>query len=393
MLSKACIVGLALGMMPAAADPNAEAVAILGRRCASCHNEKVTMSGLRVGSRDALLKGGSRGAAIQPGNSAQSLLVKALSHADKLAMPPTGKLPATEIAALSKWIDSGAGWAHTASANASWWAFRPPARPAVPSGGSTPIDAFIQAMLREKALPSAPEADRATLIRRVTFDLHGLPPTAADILAFQQDSRPDAYALLLDRLLASPRYGEKWGKHWLDLVRYGDTSGFEQDPYQLYSWRYRDYVIKSFNEDKPYDRFVREQIAGDEIYPEDPQAQQGTGYFTVGPNRDMLYKVEDINRVESLTDFVDTTSSVFLGLSVGCARCHDHKYDPISQQEFFQLYAYFNSIDEPGLYSQEPDPTRAFEPFLAVPSPAQRERLTAIGERLSAAKSAASTVS
>jgi len=179
------------------------------------------------------------------------------------------------------------------------------------------------------------------LIRRATFDLHGLPPTRAEIEEFVQDQRADAWPRLIERLLESPRYGERWGKHWLDLVRYGDTSGFEQDPYLLYAWRYRDYVIKSFNSDKPYDRFIKEQIAGDELYGSDPESAQGTGYFTVGTNRDMLYKVEDINRVEQLTDFVDTTSSVFLGLTVGCARCHDHKFDPIPQRDYFRLQAVF----------------------------------------------------
>jgi hypothetical protein len=203
------------------------------------------------------------------------------------------------------------------------------------------IDSFIQAKLQAKGLKASAEADRRTLIRRATFDLHGLPPTQAEVDAFVRDTRPDAYARLIDRLLESPRYGEKWGKHWLDLARYGDTSGFEQDPYLLYSWRYRDYVIQSFNQDKPYDRFIREQIAGDELFPEDVEAQQGTGFYTVGTNRDMLYKVEDINREEQLTDFTDTTGSVFLGLTIGCARCHDHKFDPLPQRDYYRMQAIF----------------------------------------------------
>ena len=161
-------------------------------------------------------------------------------------------------------------------------------------------------------------------------------------------------------LLASPRYGEKWGRHWLDLVRYGDTSGFEQDPYLLYAWRYRDYVIDSFNQDKPYDRFVKEQIAGDELYPDDPVAQTGTGYYTVGPNRDMLYKVEDVNRVETLTDYVDTTGSVFLGLTVGCARCHDHKFDPIPQRDYYRMQAIFVPAEKTRVFLQY-DPARGYD--------------------------------
>ena len=163
---------------------------------------------------------------------------------------------------------------------------------------------------------------------------------------FVADPAPDAYDKLIDELLASKRYGEKWGRHWLDLTRYGDTAGFEQDPYLLYAWRYRDYVIDSFNNDKPYDRFVKEQIGGDELYPDDPASMTGTGFYTVGPNRDMLYKVEDINRVETLIDWVDTTGSVFLGLSVGCARCHDHKFDPISQRDYMAMQAIFQPAEK-----------------------------------------------
>jgi hypothetical protein len=325
----------ALGLSAAVPD---QALGILQKNCWSCHAGAVALSGLRLDSRVLALQGGKRGAALVAGQSSASLLLRAVSHADpKLAMPPGAKLADADIAVLREWIDTGAAWpaATTASPGpAKWWSFQKPL------AKSAPIDSFISAKLLEKQLTPAPEADRRTLIRRATFDLHGLAPTESEITAFVNDARPTAYAELIDRLLASPRYGEKWGKHWLDLVRYGDTSGFEQDPYLLYAWRYRDYVIKSFNDDKPYDRFIKEQIAGDELY-EDPEAQQGTGYYNVGPNRDMLYKVEDINRVESLTDFVDTTSSVFLGLSVGCARCHDHKYDPIPQRDYYRMQAIF----------------------------------------------------
>ncbi|HEU0123786.1 MAG TPA: PSD1 and planctomycete cytochrome C domain-containing protein [Bryobacteraceae bacterium] len=327
---------LAGSLALSAATPE-QALQILEKNCWSCHAGAVALSGLRLDSRAAALQGGKRGAALLPGKSSSSLLLRAITHADpKLAMPPGARLGDADVAVLREWVDAGAAWpASPARAVApQWWSFRKPAA----SPGS--IDTFIAAKLREKGLASSPAADRRTLIRRVTFDLHGLAPSESEITAFVNDANPKAYESLVDRLLASPHYGEKWGKHWLDLVRYGDTAGFEQDPYTLYAWRYRDYVIKSFNDDKPYDRFIKEQIAGDELY-EDPEAQQGTGYFCVGPNRDMLYKVEDINRVESLTDFVDTTSSVFLGLSVGCARCHDHKYDPISQRDYYRMQAIF----------------------------------------------------
>lgn len=333
-----------------AETPNADqAVAVLQQKCLSCHNEKTALSGLRVDARDALLKGGTRGPALVNGKSADSLLIHAVERTGKLMMPPGPPLTGTEIDTLKRWIDAGAPWPASAEAATpkapTWWAFQQPVRHPVPALKDpfvkTPVDAFVLAKLKEKKLAPSPEADRRTLVRRAYYDLHGLPPTAEQVQAFVNDKRPDAWERLIDDLLASPRYGEKWGKHWLDLVRYGDTSGFEQDPYQLYAWRYRDYVIKSINEDKPYSRFVQEQIAGDELFPEEPEAIQGTGYFTVGANRDMLFKVEDTNREEQLTDYVDTTSSVFLGLTVGCARCHDHKYDPIPQKDYYRMRAVF----------------------------------------------------
>jgi len=308
-----------------------EAVNLLRRRCHQCHSAATRMGNVQLTNTGDVLQSKDR-------------ILAAITHTGKVKMPPTGPLPADEAATLREWIAAGAPWSSaqpTATQQPTHWSFRPPVRQQVPAGPAHPIDAFLQAKLRQKNLAPAKEADRLTLIRRATFDLHGLPPTHSEIDAFLNDNAPDAYAKLIDRLLAHPRYGEKWGKHWLDLVRYGDTSGFEQDPYLLYAWRFRDYVIQSFNADKPYDRFIKEQIAGDELYPEDPESQQGTGYFTVGTNRDMLYKVEDINRVEQLTDFVDTTSGVFLGLTMGCARCHDHKFDPLPQRDYYRLQAVF----------------------------------------------------
>jgi hypothetical protein len=327
-----------------AATPE-RALGILQQRCQQCHGDAMDMSGLRLNSREALLKGGKHGPAVQPGDAARSRLYQAITQAIQPAMPPGKPLAADEIAVLKEWIDSGAVWPEnvTAAPKSQWWAFQKPKRPAVPQIANTenPIDAFLLAKLQSKSLKPAPEADRITLARRAYFDLHGLPPTAEQVRAFVNDRSPDAYGKMIDELLASPRYGEKWGRHWLDLVRYGDTSGFEQDPYNLEAWRFRDWVIRSFNQDKPYDRFVKEQLAADELWPENPEACMGTGYFCVGPNRDMLFKVEDQNRIETLTDFVDTTSSVFLGLSVGCARCHDHKFDPIPQKDYYRMQAIF----------------------------------------------------
>ncbi len=323
----------------------ARAVALLGERCGACHGQKTGMSGLRLTSRESLIEGGKRGPAIQPGHADESLLLRAVLHRGPVSMPPGGRLSGEEIETLRSWIDQGAEWpaGPVKAPTAAWWAFRKPGRPEVPAtaDAATPADAFLLEKMRAAGVEPAPEADRLTLLRRASFDLTGLPPSPEQVRAFLNDASPQAWEKVVDALLASPRYGEKWGRIWLDLVRYGDTSGFEQDPYILEAWRYRDYVIQSFNSDKPYDRFAKEQIAGDELWPDDPQAKTGTGFFRVGTNRDMLFKVEDLNRVEKLTDYVDTTSSVFLGLTVGCARCHDHKFDPIPQRDYYRMQAIF----------------------------------------------------
>jgi Protein of unknown function (DUF1553)/Protein of unknown function (DUF1549)/Planctomycete cytochrome C len=341
MIQRALFPALVFCTLASAAD-SGTAVTILQQRCSQCHGETSGMSGLKVVSREGLLKGGNRGAAIVPGKSTESLLYQAVAHIGDISMPPGGALKPEEVRELKEWIDSGAAWTNgPATQTAStWWAFRKPVRPAVAAGGN-PIDSFIDRKLRAAGIEAAPEADRLTLIRRASYDLLGLPPTKDQIDAFLNDKSPDAWEHLIDKLLASPRYGEKWGRHWLDLARYGDTAGFEQDPYLLLAWRYRDYVIKSFNDDKPYDRFTKEQIAGDELYPNDPDARTGTGFYRVGTNRDMLFKVEDTNLVEKRIDMVDTTGAVFLGLTVGCARCHDHKFDPIPQKDYYRMQAIF----------------------------------------------------
>ncbi len=341
-----CALAAVASARAASTEPiGAAAAAILEQRCLACHSDKTAMSDLQLTGREQALRGGKRGPAIQPGHAADSLLFQAVVHTGKVSMPPTGKLPDDEIETLRVWIDKGAEWPQQSlkMKNADWWAFHKPVRPSLPqiAAAKNPIDAFILEKLKTAGLEATPEADRLTLLRRACFDLHGLPPTPDQTSEFLNDKSPDAWEHLIDRLLASPRYGEKWGRHWLDLVRYGDTSGFEQDPFTLEAWRYRDYVIKSFNDDKPYDRFTKEQIAGDEIYPEDGPAKVGTGYFRVGTNRDMAFKVEDVNHIEKMTDYVDTTSQVFLGLTVGCARCHDHKFDPIPQRDFYRMQAIF----------------------------------------------------
>jgi len=337
--------------LPAAAGTlSNQAVELFEKRCWQCHGGSVAMSDLRLTSLEEALEGGARGPAVTPGKPGESLLYQAVRYAGELKMPPTGQLDEGEVELLAKWIEAGAPWPERLSkqgASSEWWAFQQPVQPAVPqaAGAVNPIDAFAAAKLQEQGLQPAPQADRRTLLRRATFDLHGLPPRPEEIRAFVEDDSPLAWNRVIDRLLASPRYGEKWGRHWLDLVRYGDTAGFETDPYHLEAWRYRDYVIQSFNEDKPYGRFVQEQLAGDELWPDDPEAGTATGFFRVGPHRDLQVKVEQQNRVEKLADYVATTSSVFLGLTVACARCHDHKFDPIPQRDYYRMQAIFEPAE------------------------------------------------
>ncbi len=231
----------------------------------------------------------------------------------------------------------------TADERRDHWAWKKPERPKVPVAGRTsanPIDAFIRAKLADAKLAPAPPASREQLIRRVTFDLHGLPPTPEETDAFANDKAPDAWAKVVDRLLRSPRYGERWGRHWLDLARYADTNGYEFDEPRPDAWRYRDYVIRSFNDDKPYDRFAIEQLAGDEAFPGDPEALVATGFNLLGP--DMTDSADQVQRrYNTLTDMTDTGTLAFLGLTVTCARCHDHKFEPISQKDYFRLQAFF----------------------------------------------------
>src|SRR5262249_588829 len=277
-----------------------------------------------------------------------------------LQMPPgKEKLPAEDIVRLRSWIEAGAPWASSTppTTEPSWWAFRK-----LRSAGANSIDGFILTKLKEKGLHPVAAADRRTLIRRAYFDLHGLSPAPDEVEQFASDRAPDAYEKLIDRLLASPRYGERWGRHWLDVVRYADTGGFETDVYFLNAWRYRDYVIDSFNADKPYDQFVQEQIAADELWPDNleldgsydlPKQKQinlakriGTGLYTLGALAAEYTFFGDQFRAEWQGDAVDTTGSAFLGLTLGCARCHDHKFDPISQQDYYRMSAIFAGSED-----------------------------------------------
>lgn len=328
---------------------------ILEKHCFRCHNADKQEGGLRLDLRASGLKGGDNYApAILPGKSAKSPLIDFISRDDAdLRMPPKGdRLSAAEIKLLSLWIDQGADWpAETdalANAGAKHWSFQPVQRSQPPqvklaaTGNANAIDAFIAEKLNAKELAHSPRADRRTLIRRLNLIMHGLPPTPEAIDAFIKDDSPDAWKKLVDAALDSPRYGERWAQHWLDLVRFGETHGFETNRERPNAWPYRDYIIRALNADKPYDQFIREQVAGDAL-----GADVATGFLVAGPND--IVKSSDINltlmqRQDELTDIVNTTGVTFLGLTLGCARCHNHKFDPITQRDFFALQAVFAGV-------------------------------------------------
>jgi mono/diheme cytochrome c family protein len=336
-----------------------DALMLLEAHCIRCHGGESTKGGLDLRTREAALRGGDTGPAFISGKASESLLVQTIRHDVDPHMPHKAKkLPDDAIAKIADWVNGGAAYSRTlvarspdapeaaagfrlTDADRAHWAFQPIRRVTPPGDPAThPVDRFILAKLKEKGLNLSPPANRATLIRRVTFDLIGLPPTPAEIDAFIQDKSPDAYEKLIDRLLASPQYGERWGRHWLDLARYAETDGFEHDAIRPNSWRYRDYVIGAFNADKPYDRFVREQLAGDELWPDDPDAIIATGFNLLGP--DMVDSADQIQRRHNtLNDMTDTAGLAFLGLTIGCARCHDHKLEPMSQHDYYSLQAFF----------------------------------------------------
>ena len=339
---------------------------ILAGACFECHSHeaKKFKGGLALDSTAAILKGGDTGPAVLPGDVEKSLLIKAIRYTDAdLQMPPKNKkLGSDQIAALEKWVKLGAPMPESGKQvvrrgkitdeDKQWWAFVPVRKPVVPAGsgqraaGSNPIDAFILQKLAAAQLKPSPAADRATLARRVHFDLTGLPPTPFDLDQFLTDKSADAYEKLVDKLLASPRYGEKWARHWLDLVRYAESDGYKADDYRQHAWRYRDYVVKSLNADKPYAQFITEQLAGDELYfnakPEarNPEHLVATGYFRAGiyeyNNRDVRGQWQRI-----IEDITDTSADVFLGVGLQCARCHDHKFDPLLQKDYYRFQAFF----------------------------------------------------
>jgi hypothetical protein len=361
------------------AEPTAEDAAfyekdvrpLLQTNCLNCHGGTAKIKGgLRLSSRADLLKGGDSGAAIDLEKPDGSRLLKAISYADDdLKMPPKGKLSAAQIETLTKWVRRGvpftaakavvrAGPPKVDDEARKFWAFRPVVRPPVPetrgpkSEIRNPIDAFVAAKLQAAGLSPAPPADKPTLLRRVYYAVTGLPPTPADVDAFVADTSADAYEQVVDRLLASRHYGEHWGRHWLDLVRYAESNSFERDAAKPHAWRYRDYVIKSFNADKPYDRFIEEQLAGDEMGAVSPETLIATGYYRLGLWDDEPADPE-LAYYDGLDDIVSTTGQAFLGLTVGCARCHDHKIDPFPQADYYRMLAFFRGIRHYGVRGPE----------------------------------------
>ncbi len=340
---------------------------VLAQNCQPCHNAKAKASGLDLSSAAGFVAGGAGGALVTAGHPETSRLSKVIGYEDSLKMPPMGKLKPEQIESLNNWIKMGAPWPGAKEAGAvlppapkkeftaeqkAFWAFQPvrnPAPPAVKDSKwvQSPIDRFILAKLEERGIHPAPPADKATLLRRATFDLTGLPPTEKELESFVADRSPDAFAKVVDRLLASPRYGERWGRHWLDVARYADSTGNDEDHRYPYAWRYRDYVIDSFNNDLPYDRFVREQIAGDLLPPPPGQVLNTNGVIATGFLALGAKAIAQVDKTKMLYDVwdeqVDVTSRAFLGLTMACARCHDHKFDPILTKDYYSMVGMFAS--------------------------------------------------
>ena len=330
---------------------------LVEERCAACHSGEGGEASLSLVSREGMLQGGKSGPAIVPGDPHASLVIAKISGA-KPAMPPIGEsLSAAEVETFRQWIAEGApARAGGPSGTETWWSFRPLSKPtvpdAVPDWARNEIDRFVWTRLDKLGMGPSAEADRTTLIRRLSYNLHGLPPDPAEIDEFVHDPRADAYERLVDRLLASPRYGERWGRHWLDVVHYGESHGYDKDKARRNSWPYRDYVIESLNQDKPYSRFIREQLAGDILWPNDPEGLIATGFIVAGPwdyvgHAELREGTKDkqIARLLDRDDMVATTMSTFNSLTVHCARCHDHKFDPIRQADYYALQAVFSGVD------------------------------------------------
>ncbi|MGE0815782.1 MAG: DUF1553 domain-containing protein [Vicinamibacterales bacterium] len=364
----AAVQARALDTQAGGAQPPAEIAqsvhALLAGRCLGCHGEKLKLSKLDLRTREAALDGGAMGPALVPGRAEDSRIYRLAAGLESPAMPMKGApLTAAELAAMKRWIDAGAPWpaglaseANASSASAAaieerpltaeernYWAFKRPVQAPLPEVDradlTNAIDRFLEAERAARGLRAAPRADRTTLVRRAYLDLLGLPPSPGEVAQFLADDSPDAWEHLIDRLLASPHYGERYGRHWLDVARYADSGGFEYDVHRPNAWRYRDYVIKAFNDDKPYDVFLTEQIAGDEMDGKTADSLIATGFLRAGPR--VLFREKDNpeRRFDYLDDVLNTIGKGTLGLTIGCARCHDHKFDPIRQKDYYAMQA------------------------------------------------------
>jgi len=341
-----------------------EILPVLESSCLTCHGAGMQLGKLDLRTRDSALAGGARGAAIVPGNAEQSRLYRFVAGLEPIRMPMGGEaLTTAQIAGFRNWIDQGATWdgpaaaSTTAAANPvtalermeitaeqrNYWAFKLPVQAPVPMAAdrdlTNPIDRFIERARVDRGLVAAPRADRLTLVRRAYLDLIGLPPTPAQVAEFLADQTPQAWERLVDRLLASPHYGERYGRHWLDVARYADSGGFEYDVHRPNAWRYRDYVIKSFNDDKPYHQFLTEQLAGDEMDWKTDQTLIATGFLRMGPR--VLFREKDNpeRRFDYLDEIIGTIGKGMMGLTLNCARCHNHKFDPISATDYYSIQA------------------------------------------------------
>lgn len=359
---------------------------ILRDRCFACHGATVQLSGLRLDERSHALQGGDSGLpSVIPGDSAQSLLIRTVAGLDPdRIMPKTGdRLTPEEIGLLRAWIDAGADYTESVESSPlakakDHWSFQPLTSPPVPEVKNAdwvrnPIDAFVLAKLEARGWKPSPSAGDEALLRRIYLDLIGLPPTPREQQDFLERSSPEQFDRLIDELLDRPGYGERWGRHWMDVVRYAETNGYERDATKPEVWKYRDYVIRSFNRDKPFDRFVLEQLAGDELPDASSETLIATGYFRLGPWDDEPADPET-DRFDQLDDIVSTTSQVFLGLTLGCARCHNHKFDPLTARDYYSMVAVFNGLQRPRDYRTELD--------LPIGTPRQLEQYRATSRRI-----------
>ena len=396
---------LASASLPAAVSFESEVQPIFEKHCVECHGPKKQKSEFRLDDREVALHGGeSHAPNILPGKAAESPLVKFVTTADRdTRMPPKGeRLTAAEVDTLKRWIAEGAVWPESASLKKTdpldWWSLKPLTKPALPSGDAAhPIDRFILAKLQEKHLQPSATADARTILRRLNFDLIGLPPTAEELASFEKDAAQDLPAAIgrtADRLLASPRYGERWGRHWLDVVHYGDTHGYDKDKLRPNAWPYRDYVIRSLNDDKPYARFVEEQLAGDTLYPATADGHIAQGFISAGP-WDWIGHAElpetkldgKIARALDRDDMVSNTTGAFLATTAQCARCHNHKFDPIKQEDYYRLQAVFAALDKADKsFDVDPDAAKRRAPLVAERSRLDGEIKT-LNEKIATADS------